>query len=156
MPFFELKKNTGQAPKHIIKLYQEKVGSVLYTAITLRPDVAFAASQLSHFLTNPSMEHMAAVDWTIRYLFRTRFLGIIYSRDLSNTDLMIASDASFTDDIETRRLSHRYIISLFRGLITWKAARQDTMTTLITEAELKGVRSAVKETIALKRLFKEI
>jgi hypothetical protein len=68
------------------------------------------------------MEHMAAVDWTIRYLFRTRFLGIIYSGDLSNTDLVIASNASFADDVEIRRSSHRYIISLFGGLIAWKAA----------------------------------
>jgi hypothetical protein len=156
LPFFELKKNTDQAPRHLIKLYQEKVGSVLYTAITLRPDVAFAASQLSHFLTNPSIEHMAAVDWTIRYLFGTRFLGIMYSGDLSNTDLVIASDASFADDVETRRSSHGYTISLFGGLIAWKAARQDTVTTSTTEAELKGVGSTAKETMALKRLFKEI
>jgi hypothetical protein len=62
LPFFELKKNTGKAPKHIIKLYQEKVGLVLYTAITIRPDITYTALQLSHFLTNPSIEHMAAVD----------------------------------------------------------------------------------------------
>jgi hypothetical protein len=156
LPFYELKKNTGIAPRHIIKLFQEKVGSVLYTAITIRPDVAYAASQLSHFLTNPSMEHMAAVDWTIRYLFGTRFLGIMYSGDLSNTDLVITSDASFADDVETRRSSHGYTVSLFGGLIAWKAARQDTVTTSTTEAELKGVGSVAKETMALKRLFKEI
>jgi hypothetical protein len=76
LPFYDLVKNTGTALLETVKEYQEKVGSVLYTAIMLRPDVAFAASQLSHFLTNPSREHMNAVDWTIRYLFGTRFLGI--------------------------------------------------------------------------------
>jgi hypothetical protein len=30
------------------------------------------------------------------------------------------------------------------------------VTTLTTEAELKGVESIIKETMALKRLFKEI
>jgi hypothetical protein len=30
------------------------------------------------------------------------------------------------------------------------------MTTLTTEAELKGVKSIAKKTMALKRLFKEI
>jgi hypothetical protein len=80
----------------------------------------------------------------------------MYSGDLSNTDLVITSDASFADDVETRRLSHGYTVLLFGGLITWKAARQDTITTSTTEAELKGVRSVTKETMALKRLFKEI
>jgi hypothetical protein len=68
------------------------------------------------------MEYIAAVDWTIKYLFGTRFLGIIYSRDLLNIDLVIAFNASFANDVETRRLSYRYIILLFGGLIMWKAA----------------------------------
>ena len=62
LPAYELKKNKGQASKAQIKDYQRRVGSVLYTAIMIRPDVAFAASQLSRFLTNPSLDHLAAVN----------------------------------------------------------------------------------------------
>ena len=69
---------------------------------------------------------------------------------------MIAFNASFINDIEIKRSFYRYIISLFKGLITWKAVRQDIITTLITETELKRVGSVVKETMTLKRLFKEI
>ena len=85
LPQVELLKNQGQATPAQIKEYQEKVGSVLYTAIMLRADVAFAASRLSHFLTNPSLEHLAAVNWTIRYLFGTRFLAITYSYKLRDS-----------------------------------------------------------------------
>ena len=53
----------------------------------------------------------------IYYLFKTRFLGIIYSRELLDTNLMISSDASFADDEETRHSSYGYIVSLFGGLI---------------------------------------
>jgi hypothetical protein len=90
---------------------------VLYTAIMIRPDVAFTAAQLSRFLINPSEDHFAAVNWTIRYLFGTRFLGIIYSAELLDTSLLIASDASFIDDKEIRHSSYGYTISLFGGLI---------------------------------------
>ena len=62
LPYFELTKNKEQASPAQVKEYQEKVGSVLYTAIMLRPDVAFTTAQLSHFLTNPSSEHLAAVN----------------------------------------------------------------------------------------------
>ena len=62
LPFFELKKNEGQATKAQIKQYQERVGSVLYTAIMIRPDVAFTAAQLSRFFINPSEDHFTAVN----------------------------------------------------------------------------------------------
>jgi hypothetical protein len=76
LPIRELNKHERQAQPSRIKRYQEKVGSVLYAAIMTRPDVAYAAALLSQFLTNPGPEHMDAIDWTIRYLFGTRFLGI--------------------------------------------------------------------------------
>jgi hypothetical protein len=117
LPQYDLVKNPGTATLKEVKAFQEKVGSVLYTAIMLRPDVAFAASQLSHFLTNPSAKHLEAVDWTIRYLFGTRFLGIVYSSEDRETHLIIASDASFADDKETRRSSQGFIVMLFGGAI---------------------------------------
>jgi len=44
LPTLELLKNKGQAPPNQVKEFQEKVGSILYTAIMIRADVAFAAS----------------------------------------------------------------------------------------------------------------
>jgi hypothetical protein len=127
----------------------------------IRPDVAFAASQLSHFLQNPSLEHLNVINWTIRYLFSTRFLAIQFNGALPSASsslgpLVIASDASFADDIESRRSSHGFTIQLFGGLIIWKAARQDTVTTSTTEAELLGLSHAARELMALKRLFLNI
>jgi hypothetical protein len=70
--------------------------------------------------------------------------------------LVIASDASFADDAETRKSSHGFTIMLFGGLIVWRAARQDTVTTSTTEAELLGLAWVGKESMALKRLFRDI
>jgi hypothetical protein len=156
LPGLELRKYDGQAPKRQIKEYQEKVGSVLYTAIMIRPDVAFAASILSQFLTNPGPEHLTAVNWTIKYLFGTRFLAIQYDAEHREVQLQIASDTSFADDADTRRSSQGYTISLFGGLIQWRAARQTTVTTSSTEAEMLGVSFTAKELMALKRLFRDL
>jgi hypothetical protein len=150
------KREGAPAQPAFVKQYQEKVGSVLYTAIMIRPDVAFAAAQLSQYLTNPSSEHMAAVDWTIAYLWGTRFLAIEYGGTSNECQLVIASDASFGDHIETRRSSHGYTIALFGGLIDWKAARLPTVSTSTTEAELLGVDHTARETIALQRFFREL
>jgi len=48
----------GQATLRQITEMQEKVGSILYAAVVSRPDVSFAASQLSQFTLNPSPEHL--------------------------------------------------------------------------------------------------
>jgi len=69
----------------------------------LRPDVAFAASILFQFLTNPSQEYLNAVDWTIRYLYGTRFFEIQYGGKLTGSYIVIATNVSFADNIETRR-----------------------------------------------------
>jgi Reverse transcriptase (RNA-dependent DNA polymerase) len=123
LPGYELRKFSGKAHPHQVKLYQEKVGSLLYTAIMIRADVAYTASLLSQFLTNPAPEYFTAVDWALRYLFGTRFLAIQYDGESRETQLLIASDASFADDPDTRRSSHGYVITLFGGLILWRVAR---------------------------------
>jgi hypothetical protein len=63
--------------------------------------------------------------------------------------LQIASDSSYVDDPDIRRSSYGYMISLFGGLIIWKAARQNIVTTSSTESEILGVAHTAKETMAL-------
>jgi hypothetical protein len=121
----------------------------------LRPDIAFAVSKLSHFLTNPSDQHLKAVEQVIMYLYRTRWQAIQYG-NYDSSDLTIAGDASFANNLETRCLSHRYIVLLFGGPILWKAAKQSTVTTLTTEAELLALKYVSKEAIALKRFLAKL
>ena len=114
IPSKEFVKNPGQATKGQIKIYQEKTGTVLYIAVTTRPDIARALSVLSKFITNPSDKHIKAINQTILYLYATRFLTIEFSAK-SDDILFIASDTSFTDDTDTRHSSQGYIITLFGG-----------------------------------------
>lgn len=155
LPSTPLQKYEGTATKEQIKGFQERVGSILYTGIMIRADVAFAAAQLSLFLLNPGPEHFAAAEQCIAYLYATRTLAIRYGSKQKEI-LVFASDASFADDEETRRSSHGYTVRLYGGLISWRAARQDTVTTSTTEAELLGVAYAGKELIALKRLLSNL
>jgi hypothetical protein len=156
IPVEGLSKRTTQASKEEVKRYQEKVGSLLYTAITVRPDVAYAASSLSRFLTNPAPEHEKAVDQALRYLLGTKEVSLQYGSDPSAQGLFIASDASYADEKETRRSSQGWIVSLFGGPVIWKATRQPTVTLSTTEAEVLALSETARETMALKRLFRDI
>jgi hypothetical protein len=45
-------------------------------------------------------------------------------------------------------------MTLFKGPIAWRVNKQDTMTTLSTEAELLALSQTAKKAIFLSRLFK--
>lgn len=136
------------------RLYQSKVGSILYAAVMTRPDVSKAAAELSRFNHNPGIKHMTAADDCLRYLRHTRHYALQFEG--SNNLFECYSDAAFGDDLETRKSSQGYLMKLFGGPVLWKATRQDTVTTSSTEAELLALSSAAKEQYALRRLFEEI
>ena len=64
----ELNPRLDLATPSEINKYQRKVGSLLFAAVTTRPDVAFATSRLARFLTNPGQEHHDAADRVLLYL----------------------------------------------------------------------------------------
>lgn len=133
--------------------YQRKIGSLLFAAVTTRPDVAFATSRLARFLVNPSTEHQKAADRVILYLngTKTRALQLGHGEGLE-----VASDASFADNTVDRKSSQGYVIKLFGGLVAWRSSKQDTVTTSTTEAELLSLSQAAKEAMFLTRLLKEL
>ena len=133
-----LVKNTKQASPQEIHSYQQKVGSINFAAVTTRADIAFSASKLSEFLTNPSDQHQEASMRVLQYLDHTKYYTIVYYGEMMEpeTAMIASSDASFADDVETRHSSQGYAFKLFEELIDWKATKQKAVTTSSTEAEL--------------------
>jgi hypothetical protein len=152
----------GQSTMQQMSEMQEKVGSILYAAVVSRPDISFAASQLSQFALNPSAEHLRYVDRVLAYLQATRYYAIEFSGSIAeeetidNTVFQASSDASFADDPKTRRSTQGYLMKLFSGPIMWQSSKQKTVTTSTTEAELLSLSNTARETIALYRLFAQI
>lgn len=119
-------KNNKQATAQQIHAYQQRVGSINFAAVTSRPDVSFAASKLSEFLTNPSKEHIDAAERVLRYLGHTKGYSIVFNAEISDprTVFLASSDASFAGDPENRYSSQGYGFKLFNGMIDWKASNR--------------------------------
>jgi len=149
----ELLPREDRAFPYEVNKYQKKIGSLLYAAVTTRPDIAFATSRLARFMMNPSPEHQAAADRVLLYLHRTRALALQYGGE---DELLVASDASFADNSLDRKSSQAYTMKLFGGLIGWRANKQDTVTTSTTEAELLALSQAAKESLFVSRLLAEL
>lgn len=65
-------------------LYRKMVGSLLYLASWTRPDIAFAVSELSRFVSNPGDAHLTAAKRVFRYLKNTKSDGITYRLDVDD------------------------------------------------------------------------
>jgi hypothetical protein len=62
------------------ELYRKMVGSLLYLACWTCPDISFAVSELSRFVSAPGQNHMQAVKHLLRYLKGTGEMGLRYSK----------------------------------------------------------------------------
>lgn len=167
-PMLALSPNQGtETNQQKIMAYQQRVGSLGYAAITIRPDIAKAHSKLSEFLTNPSPEHQAAAQHVISYLYGTKDYALRFSASSLNlTGSVItgaadgsvftgASDAAFADD-PSRRSSQGYLFTLFGGAIDWKATVQRSVTKSTTEAELLSISQAAGHLQWWNRFFAAI
>jgi hypothetical protein len=90
--------------------YQRKIGSILYVAISTRPDIAFAVARLSRYNCRPGKTHQEAADRVIQYLYRTRYRYIQFGHESTATSFVCASDASFADNTLDQKSSQGYIL----------------------------------------------
>jgi Reverse transcriptase (RNA-dependent DNA polymerase) len=151
----------GQASADQIREYQERLGSLIYLANSLRIDIAHPASLLARFMHNPSPIHRAEADHIITYLRDHKWLSLVVDGNVPLFDGSIqvfegASDAAYGDDHATRRSSEGYVFRLYKCPIDWRAIRQDTVTTSTTEAELLALTHTGKQIMWWQRFFKQL
>ena len=95
--------------------------------------MAFTVSRLARFLINPGPLHHKVANKVINYLASIKNLALHFG---GFNNLEVVSDTLFADNTLDRKNSQAFIITLFRGLILWKANKQDTVTIFIIKAEL--------------------
>lgn len=85
-----LKEHPNQTPTNKER-YQRLVGKLIYLSHT-RPDIAYAENLVSHFMQNPSEDHMNAVIRILQYLKASPGKGIIF-RKHNHLDIAGYTDA---------------------------------------------------------------
>ncbi len=138
-------------------LYQRKVGSLLFAAIAIRPEIAFVVSLFFWFNQRPRKRHHKEADRVFHYLFQTQDYCIRYWGDAQDLSLFVfAIDASFGDNTLDQKSFQGYIAKLFGGVVALRTKKQDTVTTLSTEAEILAISQTAKEAIYLSRLMQAL
>ncbi|KAH9679839.1 hypothetical protein KPL71_026297 [Citrus sinensis] len=136
--------------------YSSAVGSIMYSMVCTRPDVAYSVGVVSRFMGNPGREHWNAVKWLLRYMNGTANHGILYGGSENNSCQVSGFvDSDFAADLDKRRSITGYVFILNGGAVSWKASLQSVVALSTTEAEYIALTEAVKEAKWLSGLVSE-
>ena len=150
--------------------YGSVVGSLLYAAISTRPDISYAVGVLSRFISAPQAHHWDAAKRVLRYLKGTASLGLHYRAassidgaavPLSNTSTSIIigpiyTDANWAGDLDDRKSTSGMVAKVNGCAISWKSKKQTVVAQSSAEAEYIATAEAAKETLWLRQLASEL
>ena len=106
--------------------YSALIGSLMYLAISTRPDIAFAVNKLAQFTSDPKTKHWTAVKRIFRYLKGTRSFALAYGGtdpDILTEDLNIYCDADWASS-QDRKSTSGYVITIAGGAVAWSSKKQ--------------------------------
>jgi hypothetical protein len=147
--------------------FRAGVGSVNWLAITNRPDLAFAISQLACFLANPTATHTAALVHVLKYIVLTRHRSLCYGRHhvidpairraevwtfVTANQRTGFCDADFANNVETRNSYTGFACMLNHAAVDWKSSQQRLVASSSTESEFLALSHCVKQAQYLRHL----
>ncbi|KAK9179751.1 hypothetical protein WN943_028956 [Citrus x changshan-huyou] len=137
--------------------YASSVGCLMYAMVLTRPDLSYAVSLVSRFMSNPGKEHWRAVKWILRYLRGTTSYGLLYGGERANYNLVEGFvDSDYAGDLDNRRSLTGFLFTLNSCTISWKASLQSVVALSTTEAEYTAAAEAFKEAIWLRGMINEL
>lgn len=143
--------------------YASVIGKLNYLERATRPDIGYSTHQCARFSSCPKKEHGKAVRYIGRYLKGTRNEGLIL-RPNDSGELTMHVDADFvgnwdpklTEDRDTARSRHGYVISYSGCPIVWKSSLQTEVCLSSTESEYTGLSYGLRDAIPIMRLLDEM
>lgn len=112
--------------------YKKIIGSLMYITKT-RPDLQFAVSLLSRYMSRPTKLHLQAAKRVLRYLKGTMDFGIWYKRELIG-ELLVYTDSDFAGDVDSRKSTIGYVFLMDNAAVAWLSKKQPIVTLSTTEA----------------------
>ncbi|CAB0010875.1 unnamed protein product, partial [Nesidiocoris tenuis] len=134
--------------------YQKLIGSLMYLAVSTRPDIAYTVNWLSQFNSNYTEQHWLAAKRVLRYLKGTAKKGIEFTK--TKKPLRGFADADWANCASDRRSYSGFFFELGGAAITWEARKQRTVALSSVEAEYLALGEATKEAIYLRQFLTEL
>ena len=129
-------------------------GAVLWLANVTRPELAYAASQLARFVSNPGEAHYAAAKRVLHYLDTTSGRTLVFQLPAvaAEREFKIYVDSDWS---ATLSVSGAYLF--FMGCpVAWFSKVQKSVTLSSAESEYFGATLAAKEGLWLRDLLTDL
>jgi len=139
--------------------FRQLIGALLFIARLTWPDIAFAVSKLSQFISAHNNTHWEAAKKLLQYLKGTVDLGFLYKRttfDKEEVKLFGYSDADYTGDKQDRKSTGGFAFFLNQSLITWGSNKQPIVSCSSTESEYIALAATCREAMWLKNHMDEL
>ena len=145
----------GDPCREGVQRYQQLVGSLMWAAMTTRPDLAYAISVLSRLCSNPTEQAWQAGIRVLRYLKGTRTHGLCLGGDdkWRPGALEAWSDADWGGDLSDRRSTSGYVLKLYGSAVSWGTVKQKTVALSTAEAEYYALTEAIKDIIWVRSML---
>lgn len=134
--------------------FKQLIGSMMYLTDT-RPDIMYAASLLSRYMSRPTEVHHSAAKRILCYLQGTTMFGILYRRGGSH-QLIGFTGSDYAESVEDRRSTPGYVFMLSGAVVTWSSRKQPIVTLSTTEAEFIAAVGSSCQAIWMQRVLKKI
>ena len=143
--------------------YRSIIGKLNYLEKATRPDIAYPSHQCARYSADPKVEHGAAIRWIGRYLKGTANKGMIFTPDTTmglevhvDSDFVGNWDKADTDNVDTAKSRHGYLITFAGCPICWKSQLQVPISLSSCEAEYIGLSASLREAIPIMNLIDEM
>ncbi|GMF39098.1 unnamed protein product [Phytophthora fragariaefolia] len=137
------------------KPYRSLIGSLMYLACGTRSDISVAVAKLSRLLENPGEKHWNAGIKVVKYLLKTKNIGILYDGALSSK-LVAYSDADWAGNRDDRRSVSGVMVMMCGAPVVWRSTFQKTVALSSTEAGYMALSECVKEVVWMRLLLKDL
>jgi transposase InsO family protein len=147
--------------------FMSLVGALMYLSLMTRPDITYAVQALARHLQASGPEHWEAVMRVLRYLQKTKTLGITYRGDKESQvpklygmigipSLKGYMDADWAADLNNRRSTTGYVFLMGGAAISWASKLQTTVSLSTAEAEYKAAAAATQEALYQRQLLADL
>lgn len=137
-----------------VKFYQSLIGSLMYLATSTRPDISYAVSRLSLFLSDPRKQHSIAGKRVLRYLKGTSTIGLRFTK--GKHKLIGYADADWGGNLDDRKSMSGFAFILSSGVISWQSRKQPVVALSTMEAEYIALTESTREVLHLRSMLKEL
>ncbi|KAL8170463.1 hypothetical protein V2J09_022267 [Rumex salicifolius] len=122
---------------------------------TTRPDVMYAISLISQYVSRPTELHLSTAKRVLRYLQGTNDFGILYQK-FGNQVLMGFNGNDYASYTEDRKSTFGYVFLLSGVAVAWSSRKQEIVTLSTTEAEFVAVAACACLLIWMKQVLKKL